>query len=91
MVVVSNVVSYVDVIEVGIILVFVEGMKVVLILCYNYLNYILVCDMKIIDGGVIFLCMVFEVGVDWIIVLVVVYIVIIVVCKKVVDELNGEI
>ncbi len=42
----SNVASYVDVIEVGTILAFAEGMKAVSTLRHNHPNHILVCDMK---------------------------------------------
>lgn len=58
----SNVASYVDVIEVGTILAFAEGMKAVSTLRHNHPDHILVCDMKTTDGGAILSRMAFEAG-----------------------------
>ncbi len=87
----SNVASYVDVIEVGTILAFAEGMKAVSTLRHNHPNHILVCDMKTTDGGAILSRMAFEAGADWITVSAAAHIATIAACKKVADELNGEI
>ncbi|TXY04994.1 3-keto-L-gulonate-6-phosphate decarboxylase UlaD [Vibrio mimicus] len=87
----SNVASYVDVIEVGTILAFAEGMKAVSTLRRNHPEHILVCDMKTTDGGAILSRMAFEAGADWITVSAAAHIATIAACKKVADELNGEI
>ncbi len=83
--------SYVDVIEVGTILAFAEGMNAVKTLRSQYPDHILVCDMKTTDGGAILSKMAFEAGADWITVSAAALIATIEVCKKVADEFNGEI
>lgn len=87
----NNVHSYVDVIEVGTILAFAEGMNAVATLRKNHPGHILVCDMKTTDGGAILARMAFEAGADWITVSAAAHIATIAACKKVADELNGEI
>ncbi len=87
----SNVHSYVDVIEVGTILAFAEGMNAVSTLRTNHPDHILVCDMKTTDGGAILSRMAFEAGADWITVSAAAHIATIEACKKVADEFNGEI
>ncbi|EIO4105905.1 3-keto-L-gulonate-6-phosphate decarboxylase UlaD [Vibrio vulnificus] len=87
----SNVHSYVDVIEVGTILAFAEGMNAVSTLRENHPDHILVCDMKTTDGGAILARMAFEAGADWITVSAAAHIATIKACKKVADEFNGEI
>ncbi len=87
----NNVQSYVDVIEVGTILAFAEGMDAVSTLRKNHPNHILVCDMKTTDGGAILARMAFEAGADWITVSAAAHIATIETCKKVADEFNGEI
>ncbi|MFV0576447.1 MAG: 3-keto-L-gulonate-6-phosphate decarboxylase UlaD [Vibrio sp.] len=87
----NNVHSYVDVIEVGTILAFAEGMNAVSTLRKNHPEHILVCDMKTTDGGAILSRMAFEAGADWITVSAAAHIATIAACKKVADELNGEI
>lgn len=62
----KNVESFVDVIEVGTILAFAEGMNAVKTLRNNHPDHILVCDMKTTDGGAILARMAFEAGADWI-------------------------
>ncbi len=49
----ENVHSFVDIIEVGTILAFAEGMNTVATLRKQYPNHIIVCDMKTTDGGAI--------------------------------------
>jgi 3-dehydro-L-gulonate-6-phosphate decarboxylase len=87
----KNVESFVDVIEVGTILAFAEGMVAVKTLRKNHPDHILVCDMKTTDGGAILAKMAFEAGADWITVSAAAHIATIGACKKVADELNGEI
>lgn len=87
----NNVHSFVDIIEVGTILAFSEGMKAVSTLRKNHPDHILVCDMKTTDGGAILSRMAFEAGADWITVSAAAHIATIEACKKVSDELNGEI
>ncbi|MDW6003225.1 3-keto-L-gulonate-6-phosphate decarboxylase UlaD [Vibrio mangrovi] len=83
--------SFVDVIEVGTILAFAEGMNAVQTLRHNHPEHILVCDMKTTDGGAILARMAFEAGADWITVSAAAHIATIGACKKVADEFNGEI
>jgi 3-dehydro-L-gulonate-6-phosphate decarboxylase len=87
----QNVESFVDVIEVGTILAFAEGMESVRTLRKNHPDHILVCDMKTTDGGAILARQAFEAGSDWITVSAAAHIATIEVCKKVADEFNGEI
>lgn len=87
----NNVESFVDVIEVGTILAFAEGMTAVCTLRKNHPDHILVCDMKTTDGGAILARMAFEAGSDWITVSAAAHIATIGACKKVADEFNGEI
>lgn len=87
----NNVESFVDVIEVGTILAFAEGMEAVRVLRNNHPEHILVCDMKTTDGGAILARQAFEAGSDWITVSAAAHIATIEVCKKVADEFNGEI
>lgn len=87
----NNVESFVDVIEIGTILAFSEGMNAVQTLRKNHPDHILVCDMKTTDGGAILAKMAFEAGSDWITVSAAAHIATIAACKKVADEFNGEI
>ncbi|WP_375748845.1 3-keto-L-gulonate-6-phosphate decarboxylase UlaD [Vibrio sp. HN007] len=87
----NNVESFVDVIEVGTILAFAEGMEAVRVLRKNHPDHVLVCDMKTTDGGAILARQAFEAGSDWITVSAAAHIATIEVCKKVADEFNGEI
>lgn len=87
----NNVESFVDVIEVGTILAFAEGMNAVSTLRANHPDHILVCDMKTTDGGAILAKMAFEAGADWITVSAAAHIATIEACKKVADQHKGEI
>ncbi|MEQ5400391.1 3-keto-L-gulonate-6-phosphate decarboxylase UlaD [Providencia rettgeri] len=87
----ENVHTFVDIIEVGTILAFAEGMNAVATLRQKYRNHILVCDMKTTDGGAILSKMAFEAGADWITVSAAAHIATIAACKKVADEFNREI
>jgi 3-dehydro-L-gulonate-6-phosphate decarboxylase len=91
MAVATKVHSYVDVIEVGTILAFAEGMSAVQTLRKQYPDHILVCDMKTTDGGAILATMAFEAGANWITVSAAAHIATIEACKKVADKFNGEI
>ncbi|WNJ95934.1 3-keto-L-gulonate-6-phosphate decarboxylase UlaD [Vibrio ruber] len=83
--------SFVDVIEVGTILAFAEGMNAVRTLRHNHPDHLLVCDMKTTDGGAILARMAFEAGANWITVSAAAHIATIDACKQVADEFNGEI
>ncbi|SHF90813.1 3-keto-L-gulonate-6-phosphate decarboxylase UlaD [Vibrio gazogenes] len=83
--------SFVDVIEVGTILAFAEGMNAVRTLRHNHPEHLLVCDMKTTDGGAILARMAFEAGANWITVSAAAHIATIAACKQVADEFNGEI
>jgi len=87
----NNVHSFVDIIEVGTILAFADGMNAVSILRQKYPSHILVCDMKITDGGAILSRMAFEAGADWLTVSAAAHIATIAACKKVADEFNREV
>ncbi|MCG7586939.1 3-keto-L-gulonate-6-phosphate decarboxylase UlaD [Photobacterium sp. OFAV2-7] len=87
----NNVESFVDVIEVGTILAFAEGMNAVRTLRANHPEHIIVCDMKTTDGGAILARMAFEAGADWLTVSAAAHIATIEACKKIADELGGEI
>ncbi|SIO95782.1 3-keto-L-gulonate-6-phosphate decarboxylase UlaD [Vibrio spartinae] len=83
--------SFVDVIEVGTILAFAEGMNAVRTLRHNHPDHLLVCDMKTTDGGAILARMAFEAGANWITVSAAAHIATIDACKQVADEFGGEI
>ncbi|EPL6453439.1 MULTISPECIES: 3-keto-L-gulonate-6-phosphate decarboxylase UlaD [Providencia] len=87
----ENVHTFVDIIEVGTILAFADGMNAVSTLRQKYPNHILVCDMKTTDGGAILSKMAFEAGADWITVSAAAHIATIAACKKVADEFQREI
>lgn len=78
----NSVESFVDVIEVGTILAFAEGMSAVSTLRKRHPNHILVCDMKTTDGGAILARMAFEAGSNWITVSAAAHIATIEACKK---------
>lgn len=83
--------SYVDIIEVGTILAFAEGVNAVKQLKQNHPNHIIVCDMKITDGGAILSKMAFDAGTNWLTVSAAAHIATIAACKKVADQFAGEI
>lgn len=87
----KNVASYVDIIEVGTILAFAEGMAAVKILRKHFPTHILVCDMKTTDGGAILARLAFSAGANWMTVSAAAHIATIEACKKVADEFGGEI
>ncbi len=83
--------GFVDVIEVGTILAFAEGMAAVRTLRERHPNHIIVCDMKTTDGGAILARMAFSAGANWITVSAAAHVATIEACKKVADEFGGEI
>lgn len=87
----NRVESFVDVIEIGTILAFAEGMIAVSTLRKRHPNHIIVCDMKTTDGGAILARMAFDAGANWITVSAAAHIATIAACKKVADEFGGEI
>lgn len=87
----DNVESFVDVIEIGTILAFAEGMNAVKTVRERHPKHILVCDMKVTDGGAILAKIAFEAGADWITVSAAAHIATIAACKKVADQFGGEI
>ncbi|ACT05182.1 MULTISPECIES: 3-keto-L-gulonate-6-phosphate decarboxylase UlaD [Dickeya] len=83
--------GFVDIIEVGTILAFAEGMAAVRTLRERHPNHIIVCDMKTTDGGAILARMAFSAGANWITVSAAAHVATIAACKKVADEFGGEI
>lgn len=82
----NNAADSVDIIEIGTILAFAEGMKAVQTLRQQHPNHILVCDMKTTDGGAILAKMAFDAGADWLTVSAAAHIATIAACKKVADS-----
>ncbi|MDP9501055.1 3-keto-L-gulonate-6-phosphate decarboxylase UlaD [Bisgaard Taxon 45] len=80
--------SMVDIIEVGTILSFAEGMKAVSTLRALHPHHILVCDLKTTDGGAILAKMAFEAGADWLTVSAAAHPATKAACKKIADEFN---
>lgn len=87
----GNVSDFVEVIEVGTILAFAEGMIAVETMRKNHPDHIIVCDMKVTDGGAILARMAFEAGANWVTVSAAAHIATIVACKTVADKFRGEI
>ena len=80
----------VEIIEVGTILAFAEGMKAVSTLRALHPNHIIVCDLKTTDGGAILAKMAFEAGADWLTVSAAAHPATKAACKKVADEFNAQ-
>lgn len=83
--------SYVDVIEVGTILAFSEGVRSVRVLRERYPKHIIVCDMKITDASAILIKMALVSGANWVTVSAAAHIETIRAAQKAADENNGEI
>ncbi|MFD1806670.1 3-keto-L-gulonate-6-phosphate decarboxylase UlaD [Pasteurella oralis] len=81
----------VDIIEVGTILAFAEGMRAVRTLRALHPEHILVCDMKTTDAGAILAEMAFKAGADWLTVSAAAHIATIESCKKIADRYHKEI
>lgn len=62
----KKVAEIVDIIEVGTLLAFAEGMQAVKLLRQDYPNHILVCDLKALDAGDLLAELAFQAGADWI-------------------------
>ncbi|ANS88244.1 3-dehydro-L-gulonate-6-phosphate decarboxylase (plasmid) [Vibrio scophthalmi] len=89
--VLSHLYRNIDIIEVGTILSFAEGIQVTKDLRKYYPNHLLVCDMKITDGGTILSQMAFESGANWVTVSAAAHIATIEACKAIADKFDGEI
>ncbi|EJS87705.1 3-keto-L-gulonate-6-phosphate decarboxylase, partial [Pasteurella multocida subsp. multocida str. Anand1_buffalo] len=87
----KNAADSVDIIEVGTILAFAEGMRAVRTLRALHPDHILVCDMKTTDAGAILAEMAFKAGADWLTVSAAAHIATIASCKKIADSYNKEI
>lgn len=81
--------SVVEIIEVGTILAFAEGMKAVSTLRALHPNHVIVCDLKTTDGGAILAKMAFEAGADWLTVSAAAHPATKAACKKVADDFNA--
>ncbi|MBE2895893.1 3-keto-L-gulonate-6-phosphate decarboxylase UlaD [Pasteurellaceae bacterium HPA106] len=86
----QNAADSVDIIEIGTILAFAEGMNAVRTLRSTHPNHIIVCDMKTTDGGAILAKMAFDAGADWLTVSAAAHIATIEACKKVADSYNDH-
>ena len=86
----DRVAGYVEVIEVGTILAFAEGMPAVRTMRERHPDHIIVCDMKTTDGGAILARMAFSAGADWITVSAAAHVATIAACKKIADEFGGD-
>ncbi|HDR1458728.1 TPA: 3-keto-L-gulonate-6-phosphate decarboxylase UlaD, partial [Pasteurella multocida] len=87
----KNAADSVDIIEIGTILAFAEGMRAVRTLRALHPDHILVCDMKTTDAGAILAEMAFKAGADWLTVSAAAHIATIASCKKIADSYNKEI
>lgn len=88
---VSRVAEQLDVIEVGTILAFAEGVSCVTKVRQKYPNHIIVCDMKITDASAILTKLALEAGANWVTVSAAAHIETIRAAKKVADQYQGEI
>lgn len=82
--------AVVDIIEVGTILAFAEGMKAISTLRALHPNHLIVCDLKTTDGGAILAKMAFEAGADWLTVSAAAHPATKAACKQVADEFNQK-
>lgn len=88
---VDNVAAYVDVIEVGTILAFAEGVGSVALLRAKYPKHIIVCDMKITDASAILTKMALKAGANWVTVSAAAHIETIRSAQKVAESYKGEV
>lgn len=88
---VEQVKDNIDIIEVGTILAFSQGMDAVKTLRKSYPKHIIVCDMKATDAGSVLAKMAFESGANWITVSAAAHIATIEASKKIADQFGGEI
>ncbi|MEL0636999.1 3-keto-L-gulonate-6-phosphate decarboxylase UlaD [Marinomonas sp. TI.3.20] len=88
---VSRVAGHLDVIEIGTILAFADGVNSVAKVREKYPNHIVVCDMKITDASAILTKLALEAGANWVTVSAAAHIETIRAAKKVADQHQGEI
>ncbi|SBS35095.1 3-keto-L-gulonate-6-phosphate decarboxylase SgbH [Marinomonas spartinae] len=88
---VSRVAEQLDVIEVGTILAFAEGMSCVAKMRKKYPNHIIVCDMKVTDASAILTKLALEAGANWVTVSAAAHIETIKAAKKIADQHQGDI
>lgn len=88
---VKHVADDVDVIEIGTVLAFAEGMNAVKVIRERYPHHIIVCDFKALDAGETLAKMAFEQGANWITVGAAAHIETIRAAKRIADEYHGEI
>ncbi|WP_394182762.1 3-keto-L-gulonate-6-phosphate decarboxylase UlaD [Marinomonas posidonica] len=88
---VENIADHVDVIEVGTILAFANGVKSVSLLREKYPQHVIVCDMKITDASTILTKMALSAGANWVTVSAAAHIETIRAAQTVAKEFSGEI
>ncbi|MDW6003019.1 3-keto-L-gulonate-6-phosphate decarboxylase UlaD [Vibrio mangrovi] len=88
---VRDIADDVDVIEIGTVLAFADGMGAVGALRRRYPNHILVCDMKLLDAGETLAHMAFSAGADWITVGAAAHIETVRSAQRVAEQFGGEV
>lgn len=88
---IERVKEQVQIIEVGTVLAFAQGIQVVKLLREKYPQHILVCDLKTTDAGTVLAEMAFSAGADWLTVSAAAHPATIAGCKQVADHYGGEI
>ncbi|SET02819.1 3-dehydro-L-gulonate-6-phosphate decarboxylase [Thorsellia anophelis] len=83
--------DYVDIIEIGTILAFSEGIAAVKAISAQFTDKIIVCDMKITDASAILTKMAFEAGANWVTVSAAAHIETIRTAKSIADKYQGQI
>lgn len=86
-----NIADTVDIIEVGTVLAFAEGVQALQILRQQYPHHCLVCDMKILDAGDTLAKMAFERGANWVTVSAAAHIATLRSAQKIAQQYQGEI
>ncbi|MEO9655558.1 3-keto-L-gulonate-6-phosphate decarboxylase UlaD [Marinomonas sp.] len=87
----QKIANYVDVIEVGTILAFANGVESVRLLRNQHPDHVIVCDMKITDASAILTRMALQAGANWVTVSAAAHIETIRAAYKVTQELGGEV
>ncbi|GAB3481752.1 3-keto-L-gulonate-6-phosphate decarboxylase UlaD [Marinomonas epiphytica] len=87
----QKIANYVDVIEVGTILAFANGVESVRLLRNQHPEHVIVCDMKITDASAILTRMALQAGANWVTVSAAAHIETIRAAHKVTQELGGEV
>lgn len=88
---VEHVSAHLNIIEIGTILAFADGVGSVRVIRNKYPKHIIVCDMKITDASAILTRLAMQAGANWVTVSAAAHIETIRSAKKVVDEFNGEV